>query len=89
MITRPPKEWPSKIGFLISKALKKASVNSAYFSVPQASCGSGVPFYEFKGQRGESELLPFYEKMGEEGVNSYWKKKNQVSIDGKPTHIFS
>lgn len=54
----------------------------------QASCGSGVPFYEFKGQRGESELVPFFEEMGEDGVQNYWKKKNQVSIDGKPTFIF-
>ncbi len=55
----------------------------------QASCGSGVPFYEFKGQRGESELVPFYAEMGEEGVQKYWKKKNEFSIDGKPTHIFN
>lgn len=51
------------------------------------SCGSGVPRYEFKGQRGEEELLPFYEKMGEEGVKAYWLKKNRFSIDGKPTRI--
>ena len=55
----------------------------------QASCGSGVPFYEFKGQRGEAELVPFYERMGEDSVRSYWEKKNQSSIDGKPTRIFS
>ena len=54
----------------------------------QASCGSGVPFYEFKGHRGEQELLPFYADMGEAGVQKYWQKKNTVSIDGKPTYIF-
>ncbi len=26
-------------------------------------------------------------KMGEDGVKNYWKEKNQVSIDGKPTKI--
>lgn len=31
----------------------------------QASCGTGVPLYEYQGQRGDSQLLPFYEKMGE------------------------
>lgn len=51
------------------------------------SCGSGVPFYEFKEERGASELLPFYEEMGEDGVQAYWEKKNVSSIDGKPTGI--
>jgi len=52
------------------------------------SCGTGVPRYELVEERGPGELLPFYEKMGEDGVRAYWTKKNQVSIDGKPTHIF-
>jgi len=55
----------------------------------QASCGSGVPFFEYKGQRGEDELVPFYDKMGANGVQSYWGKKNQLSIDGKPTNILT
>ncbi len=54
----------------------------------QASCGSGVPFYEFKGPRGETELEPFYADMGEEGVKAFWTKKNLTSIDGRPTGIF-
>ncbi|MEM7189089.1 MAG: pyridoxamine 5'-phosphate oxidase family protein [Pseudomonadota bacterium] len=53
----------------------------------QTSCGSGVPFFEFGGQRGETELLPFYEDMGPEGVEAYWQRKNKVSIDGKPTGL--
>ncbi|MGI9414149.1 MAG: pyridoxamine 5'-phosphate oxidase family protein [Hyphomicrobiales bacterium] len=51
----------------------------------QTSCGTGVPVYEFKRDRGETELLPFYDAMGEEGVRAYWERKNQTSIDGKPT----
>ena len=53
----------------------------------QTSCGTGVPLMEFKSSRAEKELLPFYEKMGPEGVEKYWRKKNAVSIDGKPTGI--
>lgn len=53
----------------------------------QTSCGTGVPFYEYQGDRGSAELVPFYADMGDEGVEAYWKKKNQTSIDGKPTHI--
>ena len=55
----------------------------------QASCGSGVPYYEFKGQRGIGELLPFYDEMGEDGVQQFWERKNQRSIDGKATKIFA
>lgn len=51
------------------------------------SCGTGVPVYEYQHDRGPDELLPFYEKMGEQGVLAYWRRKNRVSIDGKPTHI--
>ena len=54
----------------------------------QTSCGSGIPFYDYRGPRGETELEPFYAKMGEDGVEAYWARKNQVSIDGKPTGIF-
>jgi hypothetical protein len=53
----------------------------------QTSCGSGVPLMDFRAERGTGELLPFYETMGEEGMRDYWKRKNTISIDGKPTHI--
>lgn len=48
---------------------------------------SGVPFYDYKGQRGDSQMLPYYAEMGEAGVQAYWEKKNHKSIDGKPTRI--
>ncbi len=51
----------------------------------QTSCGMGVPFYDYVEER---ELLTTWAiKQGEEGVSEYWKKKNQLSLDGKPTHI--
>lgn len=53
-----------------------------------SSCGTGVPIYDFQHERGPTELLPFYADMGEAGVRSYWAKKNQTSLDGKPTGIF-
>ena len=54
----------------------------------QTSCGTGVPIMQFERSRGETELVPFYEEMGEEGVNDYWRKKNLNTLDGKPTGIF-
>ncbi|MEM8796391.1 MAG: pyridoxamine 5'-phosphate oxidase family protein [Pseudomonadota bacterium] len=53
----------------------------------QTSCGTGVPLMEFKESRGESELVPFYERMGDDGVRDYWKRKNIKTIDGAPTGI--
>jgi Pyridoxamine 5'-phosphate oxidase len=49
----------------------------------QTSCGTGVPFMKFAGERGPSEMLPFYEEMGDAALLAYWARKNAVSIDGK------
>ena len=54
----------------------------------QVSCGSGVPFMTYESQRGIDEMLPFYDKMGEEKLQKYWSIKNTKSIDGKDTGIF-
>ncbi|MEO0329365.1 MAG: pyridoxamine 5'-phosphate oxidase family protein [Pseudomonadota bacterium] len=54
----------------------------------QSSCGTGVPIMEFKKDRADQELVPFYEEMGSDGVADYWRRKNTVTIDGKPTGIF-
>ncbi|MFD0994000.1 pyridoxamine 5'-phosphate oxidase family protein [Tenacibaculum geojense] len=51
----------------------------------QTSCGMSVPFYEYKGER--NELNEWAENKGEDGIQKYWKEKNQTSIDGLPTHI--
>jgi len=53
----------------------------------QTSCGTGVPFMQFVADRGPTEMLPFYEGMGEDGVKAYWARKNRHSIDGKETGI--
>ncbi len=53
----------------------------------QTSCGTGVPIMSFVEERGPTEMLPFYEEMGEDGVKAYWQRKNRHSIDGKETGI--
>ncbi|MEM7170924.1 MAG: pyridoxamine 5'-phosphate oxidase family protein [Pseudomonadota bacterium] len=55
----------------------------------QTSCGSGVPIMRYQSERADSQLAPFYDKMGPQGVRAFWQKKNSVSIDGKPTGIFT
>ena len=50
------------------------------------SCGMGVPYFEYKGER--RQLTDWAEKKGAEGISEYWEKRNQLSLDGKPTGIF-
>lgn len=48
----------------------------------QTSCGTGVPLMRFEKNRAYTELLPFYDDLGAEGVEAYWRNKNVETIDG-------
>lgn len=52
----------------------------------QTSCGFGIPLYEFKEDR--PTLIDWAENKGADGIEKYWREKNQTSIDGLPTGIF-
>jgi len=49
----------------------------------QTSCGYGVPLFDFAAER--ATLRRWAEAKGEEGIETYWRTKNAVSIDGLPT----
>lgn len=51
----------------------------------QTSCGFAVPVYELKEER--EKLVEWAENKGESGLLEYRQTKNQVSIDGLPTHL--
>jgi hypothetical protein len=51
----------------------------------QTSCGTGVPLYDFVGDR--TAIIDWATRKGEDGLRDYWYAKNQVSIDGLPTHL--
>jgi hypothetical protein len=53
----------------------------------QTSCGFGVPHFEYQGER--DLLLDWATNRGPEGLKEYWGRKNQESLDGKPTRIFA
>ena len=53
----------------------------------QTSCGFGVPVFELKEER--DTWLEWAKNQGDEGINEYQQKHNQVSIDGLPTGILS
>lgn len=49
----------------------------------QTSCGMAVPLYDYQADR--ESLNEWATNKGPEGIKSYQKEKNQVSIDGLPT----
>jgi len=51
----------------------------------QTSCGMAVPFYDYVEER--EQLNEWADKKGKEGIKDYWKEKNEVSLDNKPTGI--
>lgn len=53
----------------------------------QTSCGMAVPLFDYVEDR--EALLRWAEKKGEEGLVAYWRQKNQVSLDGRPTNILT
>lgn len=53
----------------------------------QTSCGMAVPMYEYVRDR--ESLNNWAQKKGPDGIEAYWQAKNQVSLDGQPTHIAS
>ncbi len=53
----------------------------------QTSCGFGVPYFSYAGER--EDLTEWAIKKGEAGLKKYWEEKNQISIDGIPTHILA
>ena len=44
-----------------------------------------VPYYDFVDDR--NQLNDSATAKGQEKTEQYWKDKNQLSIDGSPTHI--
>ncbi len=51
----------------------------------QTSCGYAVPQMDYVEDR--QVLTKWAENRGEDGIAEYWKNRNQVSLDGKPTGI--
>ena len=51
----------------------------------QASCGYAVPFMDFDRHR--DTLDQWTDKKSDEDLHDYWREKNTVTIDGKPTNV--
>ncbi|WP_295802063.1 pyridoxamine 5'-phosphate oxidase family protein [Mucilaginibacter sp.] len=53
----------------------------------QTSCGFGVPFYNYEGERDQMQKWAL--NKGEEGLDAYKKEKNMLSLDGLPTALYN
>jgi hypothetical protein len=51
----------------------------------QTSCGYGVPYMEYAGDR--PLMAQWAENKGPDGIGKYHRDKNQASIDGFPTGL--
>jgi hypothetical protein len=51
----------------------------------QTSCGMSVPYFDYAKER--EQLTDWAIKKGDVGIKEYWKEKNQLSLDGSPSHI--
>ncbi|WP_299119143.1 pyridoxamine 5'-phosphate oxidase family protein [uncultured Tenacibaculum sp.] len=75
-------EWNSLIS-LFPKLSGTRQIFDVTIESVQTSCGMSIPFYEYKEER--NQLLDWAEEKGENGIEQYWKNRNQVSIDGLNT----
>lgn len=84
VIHKSDPEWNDL--FPLFKALPGArQIFEVAIELVQTSCGMAVPYFTHVADR---ELLSEWAiKKGDDGVKRYWEEKNQMSIDGIPTHI--
>jgi len=55
------------------------------FDLVQTSCGYGVPLFAYQEERPQMDA--WAEAKGENGIEAYWREKNQLSLDGFPTGL--
>lgn len=75
-------EWHELSSHFILLSSTRQIIVADIFKV-QTSCGFGVPYYAYTGERDHSHQ--WAEKKGAEGLEEYQKEKNLVSLDGLPT----
>ncbi|MXV14623.1 pyridoxamine 5'-phosphate oxidase family protein [Hufsiella ginkgonis] len=77
-------EWEALIALFAPHPSTRQIITGEIHKV-QTSCGFGIPFYDYIGERDFSEK--WAEKKGPEGILKYQADKNVVSIDGLPTAL--
>jgi len=78
------KEWKG-LAPLFNLPLAPRQIIVADIHKVQTSCGFGVPYYTYDGER--DQAVKWAEKKGKEGIEQYQAEKNKTSMDGLPTSM--
>ncbi|RXJ71865.1 pyridoxamine 5'-phosphate oxidase [Veronia nyctiphanis] len=84
-VLHPKDDCWSQYAPLFPKSVAARQIFILDVDLVQSSCGMSVPYFSFEGDR--DDLARWSEKQGAEGIEKYWLKKNQKSIDGFETEI--
>lgn len=82
----PGDEQWSELSALFELQLGTRQIIVADIDKVQTSCGYGVPYYEYLGERDHAQK--WAEHKGVQGLEQYKQEKNRISIDGLPTALF-
>ncbi len=77
-------DWGAYIG-LFAPLRGARQIFKLHIDLVQTSCGFGVPLFEYQEDR--VLMHTWAANKGDDGVRAYWREKNQLSLDGQPTHI--
>ena len=77
--------WEELISLFGDELLGARQIFDMHVDLVQTSCGFGVPYYNYTGER--TILTDWSRQKGEGGIKDYWEEKNTTSIDGKPIHF--
>ncbi|HID68628.1 MAG TPA: hypothetical protein EYP31_10330 [Roseibacterium sp.] len=64
------------------------TIDAVWTPCGRTSCGTGVPHMAFGADRVDTELMPYFDTLGADGVARFWARKNVETIDGYPTGLF-
>jgi hypothetical protein len=79
-------EWPELSShFTLMLSTRQIIVADIY--LVQTSCGYGVPYYAYEGER--DQAYKWADAKGVDGLEAYKAEKNMVSLDGLPTALGS
>lgn len=83
-IHQADEKW-DKYSQLFPKSVGTRQIFIVDITTVQSSCGMSVPNFSYVAER--DDLAKWSNKQGKEGIEKYWEKKNQQSIDGFDTEI--
>lgn len=77
-------QWQELIGHFQELPLPR-QIFDLEIDLVQASCGFGVPQYEYVADR--STMHDWAKSKTPEALKAYWEKHNALTIDNTPTHV--